>query len=41
MLKIGDLEIGGFAALAPMAGVADRAMREICIKYGAGFALAN
>ena len=37
MLKIGGLEIGGFAALAPMAGVADRAMREICIKYGAGF----
>ena len=37
MLKICNLEIGGFAALAPMAGVADRAMREICIKYGAGF----
>ncbi len=37
MLKICNLELGGFAALAPMAGVADRAMREICIKYGAGF----
>ena len=27
----------GFAALAPLAGVADRAMREICTEYGAGF----
>ena len=36
-MKIGNLEVGGFAALAPMAGVADRAMREICIKYGAGY----
>ncbi len=36
-MKIGNLEINGFAALAPMAGVADRAMREICKKYGAAF----
>lgn len=36
-MKIGNIEINGFAALAPMAGVADRAMREICKKYGAGF----
>lgn len=36
-MKIGNLEINGYAALAPMAGVADRAMREICIKFGAGF----
>lgn len=36
-MKIGNLEINGFAALAPMAGVADRAMREICIKKGAAF----
>lgn len=36
-MKIGNLEISGFAALAPMAGVADRAMREICRKYGAAF----
>lgn len=36
-MKIGNIEIKGFAALAPMAGVADRAMREICKKYGAGF----
>ncbi len=37
VMKIGNIEIKGFAALAPMAGVADRAMREICIKHGAGF----
>ena len=36
-MKIGNLEINGFAALAPMAGVADRAMREICMKKGAAF----
>lgn len=36
-LKIGKLEIGGFAALAPMAGVADRAMRELCMRFGAAF----
>lgn len=36
-MKIRDIEIKGFAALAPMAGVADRAMREICVQYGAGF----
>lgn len=36
-MKIGNLEINGFACLAPMAGVADRAMREICIDYGASY----
>ncbi len=36
-MKIGNIEFKGFAALAPMAGVADRAMREICIKHGASF----
>ncbi len=36
-MKIKSLEIKGFAALAPMAGVADRAMREICMKHGAAF----
>lgn len=30
-------KLRGFAALAPMAGVADRAMREICTEYGAAF----
>lgn len=36
-MKIGNLEIGGYAALAPMAGVADRAMRELCIREGAAY----
>ncbi len=36
-MKIGNLEIGGFAALAPMAGVADRAMRELCTSFGAAY----
>ena len=36
-MRIGNLEIKGFAALAPMAGVADRAMREICMSHGAAF----
>ncbi len=36
-MKIGKIEIKGYAALAPMAGVADRAMREICVRHGAGF----
>lgn len=36
-MKIGNLEIKGYAALAPMAGVADRAMREMCVKYGAAY----
>ncbi len=36
-MKIGNLEIKGYAALAPMAGVADRAMREICIEKSAAF----
>lgn len=36
-MKIGNLTVGGYAALAPMAGVADRAMREICMELGAGY----
>ena len=34
-LFIGNVEIKGRALLAPMAGVADRAMRELCLSYGA------
>lgn len=40
-MKIGNLEFSGFAALAPMAGVADRAMRELCIGYGAAFCVSE
>ncbi len=34
---IGNVEIKGWAGLAPMAGVADRAMREVCRGFGAAF----
>ncbi|NMP36957.1 MAG: tRNA dihydrouridine synthase DusB [Clostridiales bacterium] len=36
-MKIGNLEISGYAGLAPMAGVADRAFRELCMGYGAAY----
>mgnify|MGYP000602848477 FL=1 len=36
-MKIGNLEIKGYACLAPMAGVADRAFRELCVNYGAAY----
>ncbi|MBR6573068.1 MAG: tRNA dihydrouridine synthase DusB [Clostridia bacterium] len=38
-MKIGNVEIKGYAALAPMAGVADRAMREICDSFGAAYSI--
>ncbi len=34
---IGNVEIKGHAALAPMAGVADRAFRELCRDFGAAY----
>lgn len=34
---IGNVEIKGYAALAPMAGVADRAFRQICVDHGAAY----
>lgn len=36
-MKIGNIELKGCCALAPMAGVTDRAFREICIEYGAAY----
>ena len=36
-MKIGNVEIKGYACLAPMAGVADRAMREICISHNCSY----
>ncbi len=36
-MKLGNNELKGSAALAPMAGVTDRAFREICIEYGASY----
>lgn len=40
-MKIGNLEIKGYAALAPMAGVADRALRELCTEQGASFTVSE
>ena len=36
-MKLGNLEIAEKAALAPLAGVADRAFRELCRGYGAAY----
>ncbi len=40
-MEIGNLKITGYAALAPMAGVADRAFRELCVEYGAAYAVSE
>lgn len=36
-MKIKDVEFENNVFLAPMAGIADRAFRELCINYGAGY----
>ncbi|MGN1123405.1 MAG: tRNA dihydrouridine synthase DusB [Eubacterium sp.] len=36
-MKIKDVEFKNRIFLAPMAGIADRAFRELCINYGAGY----
>lgn len=36
-MKIGNINFNGYAALAPMAGVADRAFRELCVDFGAAY----
>lgn len=40
-MYIADLKIEGFAGLAPMAGVADRAFRELCREYGAAYTVSE
>ena len=40
-MKIGNVKINGLVALAPMAGVADRAFRELCIKFGASYVISE
>ncbi len=40
-MKIGQIELTGHAALAPMAGVADRAFRRICRGWGAAFTVSE
>lgn len=36
-MKISNVEIKNNLLLAPMAGIGDRAFRELCISYGAGY----
>lgn len=36
-MKIRELEFNNIAFLAPMAGVADRAFRELCVNFGAAY----
>ncbi len=38
-MKIGNVEINGYACLAPMAGVTDRAFRELCAGFGAAYVM--
>ena len=40
-MKIGNVNIEGYAALAPMAGVADRAFRELCMEFGACYCVSE
>ncbi|MBQ7116614.1 MAG: tRNA dihydrouridine synthase DusB [Clostridia bacterium] len=41
-MKIGNIEINPrSAALAPMAGVADKAFRELCVEYGATYVVSE
>lgn len=40
-MEIGSLKINGHASLAPMAGVADRAFRELCVRYGASYVVSE
>lgn len=40
-MQIGNLTVDGYAALAPMAGVADRAFRELCMRFGAGYCVSE
>ena len=40
-VKIGDIELRSRAVLAPMAGVSDRAYRELCVKFGAAYCVSE
>lgn len=40
-MHLKELNIQGYAALAPMAGVADRAFRELCRSYGAAYTVSE
>ncbi len=40
-MKIGSYETDGYAALAPMAGVADRSLRRLCREFGAAYTVSE
>lgn len=40
-MQIGKVKIDGKAMLAPMAGVADRAFRELCVEFGAAYVVSE
>lgn len=40
-MKIKDVKFENKVFLAPMAGIADRAFRELCINYGAGYTVSE
>lgn len=40
-MKIKDVEFENNVFLAPMAGIADRAFRELCMNYGAGYTVSE
>lgn len=40
-MKIGDREFEHIAFLAPMAGIADLAFRELCVQYGAAYTVSE
>lgn len=40
-MKIGNVNIDGYVALAPMAGVADKAFRELCMEFGACYCVSE
>lgn len=40
-MRIGNIEFNNIAFLAPMAGIADRAFRELCNNYGAAYTVSE
>lgn len=41
VMKIGNVEFEHITFLAPMAGIADRAFRELCARHGAGYTVSE
>ena len=40
-LSIGNVVLKSHAVLAPMAGVSDRAYRELCVRFGAAYCVSE